>query len=177
MTYAEFDSKVSSARGVLTDLGIKQGDTVGVISNNRWEWAAVAAAAYSISAVMVPMYEAQLPSDWSYILNDAGCKALMCANQDIYDRASAECKASVSSVENILCFDAKVGESHAFATAMEASKGGGGGGIVAPGAEGEVRFLRGAKRRVLRSGLERVKLQSRLRLPPMPMELRANLQS
>lgn len=125
MTYAEFDSKVSSARGVLTDLGIKQGDTVGVISNNRWEWAAVAAAAYSISAVMVPMYEAQLPSDWSYILNDAGCKALMCANQDIYDRASAECKASVSSVENILCFDAKVGESHAFATAMEASKGGG----------------------------------------------------
>jgi long-chain acyl-CoA synthetase len=132
MTYAEFDEKVKLARGVLTDLGIKQGDTVGVISNNRWEWAAVAAAAYSLSAVMVPMYEAQLPSDWSYILNDASCKTLMCANQDIYDRASAECTKSVPSVSSILCFDAPAGEPHSFKTAMEATEGGGG--IVAPGA-------------------------------------------
>tara|TARA_B110000305_G_C19197852_1_gene519714 strand:+ start:440 stop:808 length:369 start_codon:yes stop_codon:yes gene_type:complete len=90
MTNAEFDLKVQACRTMLTNLGVKEGDKVGVISNNRWEWAAVAQAAYGMSAVMCPMYEAQLPSDWSYILNDAQCAALIVANDSIYDRACAE---------------------------------------------------------------------------------------
>ena len=43
-----------------------------------------------MNATLVPMYEAQLPKDWAYILNDSGCSALFCATQDIFDRASAE---------------------------------------------------------------------------------------
>ncbi|GMH72539.1 hypothetical protein TrRE_jg2028, partial [Triparma retinervis] len=94
MTYSEFDEKVEQSRALLADLGVKRGDTVGVISNNRWEWSAVASACHSLSAVVVPMYEAQLPKDWSYILNDAGCKALFVANDDIFGRAGEEVKAS-----------------------------------------------------------------------------------
>ena len=35
--------------------GIGQYDKIGLISNNRWEWAALAAASYSLNATIVPM--------------------------------------------------------------------------------------------------------------------------
>jgi len=37
--------------------GIGQYDKIGLISNNRWEWAALAAASYSLNATIVPMCE------------------------------------------------------------------------------------------------------------------------
>lgn len=110
MTNAEFDLKVQACRTMLTNLGVKEGDKVGVISNNRWEWAAVAQAAYGMSAVMCPMYEAQLPSDWSYILNDAQCAALIVANDSIYDRACAEVEREVPHLKKSNILSMTVGE-------------------------------------------------------------------
>ena len=58
MDYETFGVKVEKTRSVLSDeLGVKPMDKVGIISNNRWEWAAVAAATYSMNATLVPMYE------------------------------------------------------------------------------------------------------------------------
>ena len=37
------------------DSGIREHDKIGLISNNRWEWAALASAAYSLNAAIVPM--------------------------------------------------------------------------------------------------------------------------
>lgn len=70
--------------------GVSSGDKVGIISNNRWEWAAIASACYSLNANLVPMYEAQLPSDWAYILNDSGAKAVFAANHDIWKTVQEE---------------------------------------------------------------------------------------
>ena len=70
--------------------GITAGDKVGIISNNRWEWAAIASACYSLNANLVPMYEAQLPSDWTYILNDSGAKAVFSANHEIWKTVQEE---------------------------------------------------------------------------------------
>ena len=71
-------------------LGVGAGDKVGMISNNRWEWAAIAAASYSLNANLVPMYEAQMPSDWTYILNDCGAKTVFCANKNIWKTVQQE---------------------------------------------------------------------------------------
>lgn len=84
MTFAQFAHNVDQVRAVLKDLGVTAGDKVGIIANNRWEWAAIASASYSLNANLVPMYEAQLPSDWTYILNDSGAKTVFCANKDIW---------------------------------------------------------------------------------------------
>jgi long-chain acyl-CoA synthetase len=84
MTFAEFAHQVDTCRTILKDMGVTAGDKVGVISNNRWEWAALASASYSLNANLVPMYEAQLPSDWTYILNDSGAKTVFCANHNIW---------------------------------------------------------------------------------------------
>lgn len=64
------------------------------------------------------MYEAQLPKDWTYIANDAQCEVLVCATQDIYDRASQQVLPQTPSVKATICLDAKEGEPYAFATLM-----------------------------------------------------------
>jgi long-chain acyl-CoA synthetase len=65
------------------------------------------------------MYEAQLPSDWSYIANDSECSVLFCATQDIYDRTVAEVIPQTPHIKATVCLDAPLGEPHAFATHME----------------------------------------------------------
>ena len=64
--------------------GVVPYDRVALISNNRWEWPVFACAAYSLQATLVPMYEAQLPSDWTYILNDSGASVVVCSTEDIF---------------------------------------------------------------------------------------------
>jgi long-chain acyl-CoA synthetase len=103
-------------------LGVEEFGKVAIIANNRWEWATIAAAAYSMNASLVPMYEAQLPTDWTYILNDSSSAVVFCANQDIYDRVQKEVLPSTPSVKASLCLDAPEGEPHAFATAMAAAQ-------------------------------------------------------
>lgn len=118
MKYKEFASLVNKARFVLKDLGVSEYGKIGLISNNRWEWVALASAAFSLNAVVVPMYEAQLPADWSYIVNDSGCSVVFCANQDIFDRVQRHVVPSAPMLKSTLCFDAPEGEAHSFKTAM-----------------------------------------------------------
>ena len=101
--------------------GVEKFDKIGIISNNRWEWAAIGAAAYSLNASFVPMYEAQLAKDWKYIINDSGLKFLFCATQGIYDKVGTEVLPSTPNITATLCLDAKLGEGHAFATALDLS--------------------------------------------------------
>lgn len=119
MTYKEYGEKVNHCRSVLKDLGVQEFSKVGIISNNRWEWATIAAAAYSLNATLVPMYEAQLPTDWTYITNDAECSVLFCATQDIYDRTVEQVIPQAPSVKATICLDAELGQPHAFSTHME----------------------------------------------------------
>ena len=101
--------------------GIKEYDKVGIISNNRWEWAVIAAATYSLNATFVPMYESQLVGDWRYILNDSGSSIVFCATQDIYDKVNKEVLPSTPGVYASLCLDANEGEHHSFNTAIQNS--------------------------------------------------------
>ncbi len=79
----------------------------------------MATAAYSLNATVVPMYEAQLPDDWTYIINDSGCSSLFCATEAIYKMVHKEVLPSTPSVQATLCFDSSLGEPHAFATALD----------------------------------------------------------
>src|SRR5579859_1794275 len=71
-TYAEFGSLVERFRGGLVGLGVVRGDSVGIVSNNRLEWAVAAYACYGIGAAYVPMYEAQDPGEWEFIVRESG---------------------------------------------------------------------------------------------------------
>jgi long-chain acyl-CoA synthetase len=104
-------------------VGVKKYDKVGIIANNCWEWATIAAAAYSLSASLVPMYEAQLPSDWTYIINDSGCSTVFCATPQIFEKVQKEVLPSTPRITASICLDAPANEPFSFAAAMASFSG------------------------------------------------------
>ncbi|HKQ71657.1 MAG TPA: AMP-binding protein, partial [Polyangiaceae bacterium] len=85
-TYGQFKKLVDDMRGGLASLGIGRGDKVGIISNNRIEWAVVCYATYGLGAAYVPMYESQLEKDWEYVIRDSELEVLFVANAAIYEK-------------------------------------------------------------------------------------------
>lgn len=83
ISYARFSQMVDDLRAGLAQQGVTRGDRVAVISDNRPEWAVAAYAVYTLGAVYVPMYEAQQPKDWKYIISDSGAKVAFVANEAI----------------------------------------------------------------------------------------------
>jgi len=122
INFRNYGELVNQCRAVLKNLGVQEFSKVGIISNNCTEWATIASATYSLNATFVPMYEAQLPVDWTYIINDAQCSVLFCATQDIYDRTVTEVLPQCPSVVAILCINAEAGEPHSFQTHMDDAK-------------------------------------------------------
>ncbi len=84
-TYREAHELADRVRGGLAALGVSPGDRVAIISDNRVEWAVAAYATYGLEASFVPMYEAQRPSEWKFILEDCEAKVVIAATDAIYD--------------------------------------------------------------------------------------------
>src|SRR5882672_7925902 len=100
-TYAQFKKLVDDMRGGLAEIGIGRGDKVGIIANNRIEWAACAYATYGLGAAYVPMYESQLEKDWDYIVRDSQVKVLFVASNAIYDKTKSF-PAAIASLKHVV---------------------------------------------------------------------------
>ena len=88
VTYEEVSRRVDDLRAGLAAEGIGKGDAVGLISNNRTEWAIIAFATFGLGARFVPMYEAELVATWRYIINDSGVKLLFLSKPEIMEKFS-----------------------------------------------------------------------------------------
>jgi long-chain acyl-CoA synthetase len=89
VTYGEVGERIDNLRGGLSQAGIKKGDAVGIIANNRTEWAISAYATFGLGGRYIPMYEKELVKIWKHIINDGGIKLLLVATQEIYDQIEA----------------------------------------------------------------------------------------
>jgi len=112
MTYQEFGERVDNLRGGLVERGIMRGDTVGFIGNNRPEWAISAFAAYGAGARFVPMYEAELPGTWEYIIKDSGIRLLVVSKPEILRQAKPFLD-TIPTLEQIFVIDTEGADSMA----------------------------------------------------------------
>src|SRR5436309_2142644 len=95
-SYGEVGKKVDEFRAGLASLGVKRGDNVAIVSDNREEWAVAMYACAGLGAALVPMYEAQSPKEWEFITKDCSAVLLIGGSKKAYDT----CKKVVSSVES-----------------------------------------------------------------------------
>lgn len=86
ITYGQVAARVDHLRGGLAGVGVGKGDGVGIIANNRNEWAIAAYATYGLGARYIPMYEAELPRIMKYIIEDSGVKVLLVSRDDILEK-------------------------------------------------------------------------------------------
>ena len=104
ITYGEIGTRIANARGGLAALGIGPGDAVGIISNNRPEWAVLAFAVFGRQARFVPMYEKELEKTWKYIIRDSGLKFLVVSKPEIYQKVK-DFPAEIPALEKIYLID------------------------------------------------------------------------
>ena len=83
VTYRQIARRVDDLRGGLYAAGVRAGDNVGIIANNRKEWFIGEIAAQGLGAAYVPMYEKELVSMWKYIIRDAQVKFLLVSKPEI----------------------------------------------------------------------------------------------
>ncbi|MGZ3903832.1 MAG: AMP-dependent synthetase/ligase [Bacteroidia bacterium] len=68
------------------NLGIKPGDKIGLISNNRPEWNFIDFACQQTGAVTVPLYPTISDHDLKYVMEDAEIKYFFVSNEELYNK-------------------------------------------------------------------------------------------
>lgn len=88
----------------LAALGVKDGDRIAIISENRPEWSFVDLAILSMRAVNVPIYTTQAVEQIRYIIENSGARYLFISGKKLWKHAEAAIQ-SVEQLEKIIFFD------------------------------------------------------------------------
>lgn len=78
----EVRNKVRKLAYYLNSIGVKQGDSVAILSNTRAEWMIADLAIVSLGAISVSVYHSLPPQDVGYILYDSGSQVIFCENEE-----------------------------------------------------------------------------------------------
>jgi long-chain acyl-CoA synthetase len=76
MSSREFGRQVARTAHALHDWGIRQGDRVAILAENRPEWPIADIASLLLGAVTVPLYTTLTAEQTAFVLQDAGCRAI-----------------------------------------------------------------------------------------------------
>src|SRR5688572_13004297 len=88
----------------LLSLGVKPGDRIAIISENRPEWSLADLAILSLRAVNVPIYTTQAVEQIRYILENSGARMLLVSGKKLFKHAEEAIK-SVENIEKLIFFD------------------------------------------------------------------------
>src|ERR1051326_5336248 len=79
-----FVERVKSVTLGLAALGIRPGDRIALLSENRPEWSIADLAILSLGAIHVPIYTNMALEQVYYILSDSGAHAIFISNRRLY---------------------------------------------------------------------------------------------
>lgn len=106
----EMVDKIASG---LMSLGIKKGDKVALLSENRLEWAMIDYSILTVGAINIPIYPSLLPHQVEYLLNDSESIVVFVSNQDQYDKIK-QIKSKCKYLKNIVCMDLESNKNEYF---------------------------------------------------------------
>ncbi|WP_428266429.1 AMP-dependent synthetase/ligase [Haliangium sp.] len=104
ITWRDYRDRVAEAARMLWELGVRPGDAVAVLSDNRPEWLYADLAAQSIGARAVGIYQTNPPADVAYVIVDSGSKVLFCEDQEQYDKA-LDIRDQTPTLTHVIVFD------------------------------------------------------------------------
>lgn len=82
----DFRNQVDQLSSGLILKGIKPGDMIGIIANNRPEWVFADFASQKCGAVTVPIYPTISENDLSFIIKDASVKMFFISSEELYHK-------------------------------------------------------------------------------------------
>ena len=104
ITWNELYSSVIKISAYLRQFGIKKGDRIGLLSENRPEWVFADLAILSVGAVVVPLYPTSSPKEVEYIVTNSECKILFLSTNSQFQRLKLSIS-SLASIKQTIIFD------------------------------------------------------------------------
>ena len=101
---AEIIEIVNNLSYGLLHSGIKPGDKIGIIANNRPEWNFVDHACLQIAVTDVPLYPTISENDLKFTLNQSSVRYLFVSNAGLYNKVQ-QIKSDLPALEKIFLFD------------------------------------------------------------------------
>ncbi|MDD2308672.1 MAG: long-chain fatty acid--CoA ligase [Desulfuromonadaceae bacterium] len=108
LTYpAYYDRALMAARGLIK-MGIKKGDRVGILSENRAGWVIADMGILCAGAVTVPIYPTNTPEHIEYMVNHSGAKILFVSGKFQYSKLLSV-RESMPGLELVVSFERFLG--------------------------------------------------------------------
>ena len=107
ITHRETVQRVQAISLGLRELGVKAGDRVALVSENRPEWALTDYACLAARAADVPIYPTLTAKQTEYILNDSE-SVVVCCSTDAQVAKVLDVRGNLPSVKQVVAFDASV---------------------------------------------------------------------
>lgn len=114
-----FVERVRNVALGLAELGIKPGDRIALLSENRPEWSIADLAILSLGAINVPIYTTQAVDQIRFILTDSGARAVFVSNRKLFKHAQ-KALAGLDFLERIIFFDGPANDDVERSSSLEA---------------------------------------------------------
>src|SRR5215212_9574014 len=105
---ATFVERVKNVTLGLAALGIRPGDRIALLSENRPEWSIADLAILSLGAINVPIYTTQAVDQIEFILSDSGSRAIFVSNRKLFRHAKPALENRL--LEHVIFFDQDVAD-------------------------------------------------------------------
>jgi long-chain acyl-CoA synthetase len=107
-TFVDTGFKISKS---LISMGINEGDTIAMISNNRPEWNITDIGIMMAGAINVPIYPTISPQSYEFIFNDSEVRICFVSDSDLLAKVN-EIKTNVPTLMHIVTFEKIDGVEH-----------------------------------------------------------------
>jgi long-chain acyl-CoA synthetase len=122
LSYAEFAQKVYAMAAAFEALGVKKGDKIAMLSENRLEWAITDYALLHLGAADVPVYPTLLENQIDYIVNNCDAKIILISNELQAGKIRA-IKDKLTKIEHFISYDEVGDDFQSFWKLLDAQAG------------------------------------------------------
>lgn len=102
----EFEDRVKFLSLGLTDLGLRAGDKLILLSENGPDWVMTDFANLCLGGITVPVYTSLMPEQVKYIIDDSDAKTVVCSTPELWKKVDA-IRAGLSKVEHYITLENK----------------------------------------------------------------------
>lgn len=106
ISWKEYCAHVAGLAQVMDGLGVKAGDHVAILSDNRPEWLYADLAAQALGARSVGIYQTNPTDDVAFVLSHSESVMVFCEDQEQLDKV-LECKEKTPSVKHVVVFESR----------------------------------------------------------------------
>ena len=112
LTWAQLRDRVDALAGGLAKLGVRRGDRIALMLDNRPEFHVADLAAMTLGATPFSIYQTLSPEQIAYVISDAGAKVAI--SQASYAGQIAAARAELPDLETVVMLDGGVPDSVAW---------------------------------------------------------------